>query len=499
MKDILNEIVEYKRIEVDRMKALRPQRLLYADVERILDGEVPSLKTALMQSDTGIIAEFKRRSPSKGWIKEEGLACDIPLEYQRNGASAVSILTDGKFFGGDDSFITEARGSGVTLPVLYKNFVVDEYQLFQARLCGASAVLLIASVLGRKECGSLLSVAHELGMEVLLELHDEHELDYVDLMPDVCGVNNRNLGTFVTDVENSFRLASMLPSDMCKVSESGISSPDTILSLRQVGFNGFLIGECFMKAENPGRELGRFVHELEKLSYKSSERGLNIKVCGLTDPGNVLDVMSLGVDMLGFIFYKDSPRYVSPERMDTICRAFDQAISSDVKPLKIGVFVDSAVDEIVTAVARFRLDGVQLHGHEDVGMLDSLRSAVSSVSGRDITIIKALCITSRADVKAGMDYCDSADMLLFDTRGKAVGGNGIHFDWSVLEEYDGKLPFILSGGIGHDDAKDLLRFSHPRLAGIDLNSRFETSPGIKNIWMLSRFINEMRVLRNKQQ
>ena len=257
--DILEEITAYKRIEVERMKAQVPPRVIYNKVEQMLDCPVPSMRKALTEAETGIIAEFKRKSPSKGWIKEEGKADVIPLAYQQNGAAALSILTDERYFGGNDEFITTARKSGVTLPILYKNFVVDEYQLFQARACGASAVLLIAADLKLAECRTLLHTAHELGLEVLLEMHAEQELDYADLEPDLYGVNNRNLGTFVTDVENSYRMASRLPKDGCKVSESGISHPDTVRQLKLAGYSGFLIGENFMKTEQPGESLKQFL------------------------------------------------------------------------------------------------------------------------------------------------------------------------------------------------------------------------------------------------
>ena len=243
--DILQEIVATKREELERMRRKKP-----------------SLREALLQSETGIIAEFKRRSPSKGWIKEEGLASEIPLSYQQNGAAAISILTDKQYFGGHDRFIVEARQSGVTLPVLYKNFVIDELQLYEAALCGASAVLLIAACLPKEELRALLLKAHELGLEVLLEMHSEEELDYCELEPDVYGINNRHLGSFVTDVENSFRLAERLPKDAVKVSESGISRPETIRELRQAGFRGFLIGETFMKTPDPGKTLKQFIEQI---------------------------------------------------------------------------------------------------------------------------------------------------------------------------------------------------------------------------------------------
>jgi indole-3-glycerol phosphate synthase len=260
--DILQEIVAHKRIEVERFKQQLSEQEIHRRVEAILDFSVPSMSKALTASESGIIAEFKRRSPSKGWIKEEGKAEEIPLAYQEHGAAALSILTDEQYFGGKDDFIRIARHAGVHIPILYKNFIIDEYQLFQARLCGASAVLLIAADLSKEECLSLLSTAHGLGLEVLLEMHSEEELEYVEMEPDMCGINNRNLGTFITDVQNSFRLAELLPKDSVKVSESGISNSDTVKALRLAGFRGFLIGETFMKTSDPGKALKDFISKL---------------------------------------------------------------------------------------------------------------------------------------------------------------------------------------------------------------------------------------------
>ncbi len=246
MKDVLQDIIAHKHKEMDALYARKP-----------------SLREALLQSDTGIIAEFKRRSPSKGWIKQDGRADIIPLSYEHNGAAALSILTDEEYFGGSDEFIRQARQSGVTLPILYKNFVIDEAQLYAAALCGASAVLLIAACLTKERCKELLHKAHELGLEVLLEMHNERELEYAELEPDLCGINNRNLGSFVTDVENSFRLAELLPADAVKVSESGISNPETVSQLRSVGFRGFLIGESFMATADPGCAVNEFIKKIK--------------------------------------------------------------------------------------------------------------------------------------------------------------------------------------------------------------------------------------------
>ncbi len=261
--DILEEIVAHKRVEIDERKRFVPLQQFTGAIQQMMDeGKPASMSEALTSSATGIIAEFKRKSPSKGWIHRDVKPQEVTPLYQRNGASALSILTDTHYFGGYDEYIQQARQAGVTIPILYKNFIIDEYQLFQARFCGASAVLLIAACLTKDECKHLQHLAHELGMETLLEMHNDRDFDYASLEPDMYGINNRNLGTFTTDVNNSFRLAGRLPQGACLVSESGISHPDTVKELREVGFRGFLIGERFMREADPGAALKQFVEEL---------------------------------------------------------------------------------------------------------------------------------------------------------------------------------------------------------------------------------------------
>jgi indole-3-glycerol phosphate synthase len=260
MKDILQEIVAFKRVEVERQKQLVSPRDLYADVERIMaDGiNARSMSRSLAASPYGIIAEFKRKSPSKGWIHEDARPIDVVPMYAAGGASALSILTDSKYFGGTLDFIRQVRSS-VDIPILRKEFIIDEYQLFEARSVGADAVLLIAADLTKEECRTLTRTAHDLKLEVLLEMHSEQELDYLECEPDMAGINNRNLGTFHTDVANSFRLAEKMATEAVKVSESGISNPATVRELREAGFRGFLMGECFMKEEDPGLALKQFI------------------------------------------------------------------------------------------------------------------------------------------------------------------------------------------------------------------------------------------------
>lgn len=265
MKDILEEIVANKRIEVAAAKEALSIDNLRLLVEKKIEAEglkQRSMRDSLRNSKSGIISEFKRKSPSKGWIHEDAKVTDVVPKYAANGASAISILTDYNYFGGQQDFIKEVRGK-INTPILRKDFIIDEYQLLEAKMIGADAVLLIAADLSKNECSTLLGKAHELGLEVLLEIHDEKELEYVTPEVDMLGVNNRHLGTFHTDVQQSYDIAKLLPQEFTLVSESGISKPETVKELREAGFRGFLIGETFMKEQDPGEALKNFIQQVE--------------------------------------------------------------------------------------------------------------------------------------------------------------------------------------------------------------------------------------------
>lgn len=280
MKDILEEIVANKRVEVaiaqqtvslEYLKELTQQKIQ-------ADGQLKmrSMKQSLAQSRSGIIAEFKRKSPSKGWIHADARPEDVVPVYAAGGASALSILTDEKYFGGQLEFVRQMRPLVGKTPILRKEFIIDPYQLFEARLYGADAVLLIAADLEPALYAQLGQQAHELGLEVLLEVHDPEELSYLQaFVPDMLGVNNRSLGTFHTDVQHSYDIARQMQQAVAElglsaeeqpvlISESGISNPETVRSLREVGFRGFLIGECFMKEQDPGRALTDFIRAVEQ-------------------------------------------------------------------------------------------------------------------------------------------------------------------------------------------------------------------------------------------
>jgi indole-3-glycerol phosphate synthase len=258
--NILDKIIFDKQREVVLKKSIIPVSQLESSV--FFGRETISLSQKLRTSSTGIIAEHKRRSPSKSVINHSFTVEEVVKGYENAGACGISVLTDGKYFGGSLDDLLLARAS-VNIPLLRKEFIVDEYQILEAKAFGADLILLIAAVLTREEIKSLSEFAKKLGLEVLLEVHNQEELEK-SIMPslDMIGVNNRNLKTFEVSLDFSKQLASQIPDDFVKVSESGISSIEAISELKPYGYNGFLIGENFMKTDNVGQAAKDFIDKL---------------------------------------------------------------------------------------------------------------------------------------------------------------------------------------------------------------------------------------------
>lgn len=269
--NILDQILEHKRKEVDERKGLYPVKLLEQSI--YFATPAVSLKKYLLRDDkSGIIAEIKRKSPSKGMINPYISVERTSIGYMQAGASALSVLTDQQFFGGSNEDLTLARKFNFC-PILRKDFVIDEYQIIEAKSIGADAILLIAAALDPKKIKEFSRQAHSLHLEVLMEVHDEKELnDNLEGGADLIGVNNRNLRTFELNVEISRKLSSLIPDSIVKVSESGIESPEAILDLKNYGFRGFLIGQAFMQSSRPEKAAKDFIKELNRLKRtKASE------------------------------------------------------------------------------------------------------------------------------------------------------------------------------------------------------------------------------------
>ena len=221
-----------------------------------------------------------------------------------------------------------------------------------------------------------------------------------------------------------------------------------------------------------------------------------IKVCGMRDARNIREVSQLGIDMIGMVFYPKSPRYVEMQSSHAgIIPDYvkeDINIKSSKTPARVGVFVDDMVQNIVTRVVNYHLDYIQLHGNEPREMCENLRLTLDPDIRPGIKIIKAISVSDASDIQKYKEYVGAVDLFLFDTKCKTVGGSGQQFDWQVLEQYDGEIPFLLSGGIGPEDASRLHAFHHPKCIGIDLNSRFEIEPGVKDVEKLKGFLNAMQ-------
>lgn len=258
--NILDKIVADKRVEVDLRKSLIPVKQLEQSV--LFERQIISLANKLSNSQTGIIAEHKRRSPSKSVINQNFNVFDVAKGYEDAGVCGMSVLTDGKYFGGSLDDLLTARAS-CNLPLLRKEFIIDEYQLLEAKAYGADVILLIAAILTREEIKRFSEFAKGLHLEVLLEVHNEAELQK-SIMPslDMIGVNNRNLKTFDVSLDTSKGLSERIPNDFIKVSESGISNIEAIKNLQNYGYKGFLIGENFMKTENAGESAKEFIKSL---------------------------------------------------------------------------------------------------------------------------------------------------------------------------------------------------------------------------------------------
>lgn len=261
---ILDRIIAQKRIEVAQRKAETPAAALERSVT--FGRAVNSARTAIRaEGSSGVIAEFKRQSPSKGVINAVADVAETTHHYVAAGAACLSVLTDGPFFGGSAEDLQAARRANPDVPILRKDFVIDTYQLLEAKAWGADLVLLIAACLSPAEVATLSQQAHDLGLEVLLEIHDENELAHICDTVDLVGVNNRNLNTFVTSVETSLRLAEHIPTTFVKITESGLNDAATLHTLRSSGYEGFLIGEAFMRQPRPGAALQELITEYNSI------------------------------------------------------------------------------------------------------------------------------------------------------------------------------------------------------------------------------------------
>ena len=466
---ILDTIVEATKIRVAQEKQVEsPEAVKAAALALPSDTGFP-FEAALRQQDFNFICEVKKASPSKGIIAEHFPYLDIAKEYEVAGAAAISVLTEPDFFKGDKKYLQEIA-STVKIPVLRKDFIIDEYQIYQAKVWGASAILLICACLDVPTLTKFRELADSLGLSSLVEAHDENEVQMaIDCGARIIGVNNRNLKDFTVDVQNSVRLRNLVQDDMIFVSESGLETPEDIQVLRDNNIGVALMGETFMRSPN----------KVEKLAYLYGPTYYTpkVKMCGISKVETIPAVVEAKPDYMGLVF-APSKRQVTVEQAEILVEELHkQCINHyDTKVVKtVGVFVNETLDNLVRIADTVNLDAVQLHGDEDEAFIQSLKERTN------VEVWKAVQIRSAADVEKWID--SSADMLLFDAYHKDErGGTGEVFDWSSLDAFE--RPFMLAGGIDSTNVARAIRTVRPY--GIDISSGIETN-GVKDDEKITAF------------
>ena len=466
---ILDTIVEATKVRVAQEKKVEtPEAVKAAALALPSDTGFP-FEAALRQQDFNFICEVKKASPSKGIIAEHFPYLDIAKEYEVAGAAAISVLTEPDFFKGDKKYLQEIA-STVKIPVLRKDFIIDEYQIYQAKVWGASAILLICACLDVPTLTKFRELADSLGLSSLVEAHDEQEVQMaIDCGARIIGVNNRNLKDFTVDVQNSVRLRNLVQDDVIFVSESGLETPEDIQVLRDNNIGVALMGETFMRSPN----------KIEKLAYLYGPTYYTpkVKMCGISKVETIPAVVEAKPDYMGLVF-ASSKRQVTVEQAKTLVEALHKqckAQNDTVSIKTVGVFVNETLDNLVTIANEANLDVVQLHGDEDEAFIQSLKERTN------VEVWKAVQIRSVADAEAWID--SSADMLLFDAYHKDErGGTGEVFDWSCLDAFE--RPFMLAGGIDSTNVARAIRTVRPY--GIDISSGIETN-GVKDDEKITAF------------
>ena len=473
---ILDKIIEATKIRVAQEKQVEsPEAVKAAALALPSDTGFP-FEAALRQQDFNFICEVKKASPSKGIIAEHFPYLDIAKEYEVAGAAAISVLTEPDFFKGDKKYLQEIA-STVKIPVLRKDFIIDEYQIYQAKVWGASAILLICACLDVPTLSKFRELANSLGLSSLVEAHDEKEVQMaIDCGARIIGVNNRNLKDFTVDVQNSVRLRNLVQEDVIFVSESGLETPEDIQVLRDNNIGVALMGETFMRSPN----------KVEKLAYLYGPTYYTpkVKMCGISKVETIPAIVDAKPDYMGLVF-APSKRQVTVEQAKILVEELHKqyAVRYNSETIKIvGVFVNETIENLLKIAEEVKLDVIQLHGDEDESFIQILKEQ------SNVEVWKAVQVRSAADAEAWID--SSADMLLFDAYHKDErGGTGEVFDWSSLDEFE--RPFMLAGGINSTNVARAIRTVRPY--GIDISSGIETE-GVKDDEKIKAFTNIVRTI-----
>ena len=451
---VLQTIISHKRAEV----ATRKQHLPVDELRRGLEPSRRSLKRSLSEGRTRFILELKKASPSRGIIRRDFIPADLAKIYEPH-ADGISVLADNRFFKGSLEYVREVSDN-VKLPVLLKDFVLEPYQVFEARKWGADGILLMLSVLDDRQFRQGFEAAQQLEMDALVEVHDESELRRaLELGAEIIGINNRNLANLKVDLSTTERLAPLVPREKIVISESGIGNHEDVLRLRNL-VSGFLVGSSLMSRD----DLGRATREL---IYGA------VKVCGLSREEDAAAVRSSGGIYGGLIFAEESPRTVTSDRAKHLASGVDLEWA--------GVFRNQDVQFVVETANELQLRVVQLHGEESEDYLRVIKRRLpkSTEIWKVVRVSESLPRISKT----------LADRVLLDTYRRGLpGGTGERFDWALLDGRE-RANIVLSGGLSPENAEEADRVG---ASVLDVNSGVESQPGIKDSLLIGSFFKKLR-------
>jgi indole-3-glycerol phosphate synthase/phosphoribosylanthranilate isomerase/anthranilate synthase/indole-3-glycerol phosphate synthase/phosphoribosylanthranilate isomerase len=466
----LDRIIAQTRIDLEQRKRTVPieeqQRLAYSqssprDFFQSLKG----------RSKIGLIAEVKRASPSKGEFAPGVDPVKLALIYASNGAAAISVLTESHFFLGSFDYLAAIKQS-VQVPVLCKDFIIDEYQVYEARAWGADAILLICAILDQIQLQRLLNLAHDLNMHCLVEVHNSEEVQRaISAGARIIGVNSRDLKTFQILPNLMRELRPLIPKDIVVVAESGIHSGADARRLARYDIQAMLVGESLVTSQDIPVQI--------RTLLQGANESVQVKVCGLSTSDQILSASDAGVDLLGLMFYEQSSRYIQPQAAKEILKSFDD---DQMAPDTVGIFVNKEANFINDVVEHVGLHFVQLHGDESPEFCARIHRPV----------IKALRLNEKSHPHLIETYLHTVWRILLDTPSAKWGGSGKTHDWALARFIAQQTPLFLAGGLTPENVGEAIRQVHPW--GVDVSSGVETH-GNKDIKKIQAFVENARISR----
>ena len=470
----LDQIVTQTRLDLEQRKQERSlEEMMHLAMAQPPPRDLlEAIRAGRSKSQVRLIAEVKRASPSKGLLAPHLDPVELARSYEANGAAAISVLTEPHFFLGSPEYLTAIK-QAVNIPVLRKDFIIDEYQVYEARAWGADAILLICAILDDRQLRYLLKAAHDHGMRCLVEVHNAGETRRaVEAGAVVIGINSRDLVTFDMNPSLIRELRQLIPADRVVVAESGIHTASDARRLARYDIQAMLVGESLVKSNDVATHMRSLL--------QGANESVQVKICGLRTQEHMNAAIDAGADMLGFVFYEPSHRYLEPQGVQALWASpINRGPAEQRLPDLVGVFVNKDAGFINDVAEQVGLHFVQLHGHESPEFCQQIKRPV----------LKALHLHTHADKGMIKAYQETTWRILLDTPTPAWGGTGVTHDWSLARSVATELPIMLAGGLTPENVAEAISLVHPW--GIDVSSGVETNKQ-KDVTKIRTFIENVR-------